>query len=452
MYSNPYCRRRGFRRNSGFTLVEVIVAITIITVGVLSTVSVANVSSQASATNEQRVAALNLAREGIELVRNTRDSNWQAYAYALQQYKQSGTINTLAGIPGVSEKDSWACFSDNRDSAQGQPNQSCDANNSFIRPSGSPPLNLIANLPPTQNARPYFSIVSTGTTSTSNSKYRICAQPLAGDTNTPPPAVFQPAPAGTACSSKVYYRRVQISAGKDAGTFKVESHVNWDERIRKFQSAPDKGDIVVEEYLTDWRRFEDAGTPSPSPSPVVSPGPTATPAPPTPGPVKWSSLGIGKDLVSCQVTNDRYYCLTDPDGTTLYSLTSGRSGQPDPPPYNSKPDGSYPGNPPFAATYKTTGLAPGAAQLIITYKNENGALDASPRSTYHIIIKTNGVAQGNPIDLPIQLGGTQKRSVPINITVPTAPNPQITISWDNDIYMRTQYDNNFAIIKLEVKQ
>lgn len=67
-------------RLRGESLLEVVIAITILTM-VLS--SAFGVLIQASATNGNsvnRVVALNLAREGIESVRNIRDTNWLKYS------------------------------------------------------------------------------------------------------------------------------------------------------------------------------------------------------------------------------------------------------------------------------------------------------------------------------------------------------------------------------------
>jgi len=61
---------------SGFTLIELVITIAVFTVGILAafTLSLSNVNN--SRENVDRVTASNLAREGIELVRNIRDGNW----------------------------------------------------------------------------------------------------------------------------------------------------------------------------------------------------------------------------------------------------------------------------------------------------------------------------------------------------------------------------------------
>jgi prepilin-type N-terminal cleavage/methylation domain-containing protein len=67
--------------NRGFTLMEVLVVVSIVTMGLLgvSSLSLQNVQVQ-SVNNEELVASL-LAQEGIELVRNIRDRNWITSPY-----------------------------------------------------------------------------------------------------------------------------------------------------------------------------------------------------------------------------------------------------------------------------------------------------------------------------------------------------------------------------------
>jgi type II secretory pathway pseudopilin PulG len=64
------------RSNQAQSLVETIVAVGIIMVGVVGTLTLAFSSVRAGTESEARVLAVNLAREGIEVVKNIRDSNW----------------------------------------------------------------------------------------------------------------------------------------------------------------------------------------------------------------------------------------------------------------------------------------------------------------------------------------------------------------------------------------
>ena len=60
----------------GFTLLEVITAIFILTVGVGGALSLMNQTLSTASIIEQRLIASYLAQEGIEIVRNIRDTNW----------------------------------------------------------------------------------------------------------------------------------------------------------------------------------------------------------------------------------------------------------------------------------------------------------------------------------------------------------------------------------------
>ena len=60
----------------GFTLLEGIIALTVIIVGLVAGITLAVVNIGSAQNNERRIVAANLAREGIEAMRNSRDSNW----------------------------------------------------------------------------------------------------------------------------------------------------------------------------------------------------------------------------------------------------------------------------------------------------------------------------------------------------------------------------------------
>ena len=60
----------------GFTLLEVLVALSFLTIISLSTIQLITRARQAADLARQDFVAVNLAREGLELVRATRDTNW----------------------------------------------------------------------------------------------------------------------------------------------------------------------------------------------------------------------------------------------------------------------------------------------------------------------------------------------------------------------------------------
>ncbi len=62
--------------NIGFTLLEVMIAIFFLTVGIGGAFTVIQRTVGLSYINASRLVAANLAQEGIEIVRNIRDTNW----------------------------------------------------------------------------------------------------------------------------------------------------------------------------------------------------------------------------------------------------------------------------------------------------------------------------------------------------------------------------------------
>ncbi|MBU0476702.1 prepilin-type N-terminal cleavage/methylation domain-containing protein [Patescibacteria group bacterium] len=62
--------------NRSFTIIEVMVAIFIITTGMLGAFSLIQQTVFFTVTGSSRLAAAYLAQEGIEIVRNIRDTNW----------------------------------------------------------------------------------------------------------------------------------------------------------------------------------------------------------------------------------------------------------------------------------------------------------------------------------------------------------------------------------------
>ncbi len=66
-----------FASKRGFTLVELIIAITVLVIGVVAVFGLSFFAIQLNRSNVERLQALELAREGMEMVRNIRDSNWK---------------------------------------------------------------------------------------------------------------------------------------------------------------------------------------------------------------------------------------------------------------------------------------------------------------------------------------------------------------------------------------
>jgi type II secretory pathway pseudopilin PulG len=61
---------------TGFTLIELVIAIGVFVLGIVGAFTLALANLNISRENINRVLAANLARDGIESIRNVRDSNW----------------------------------------------------------------------------------------------------------------------------------------------------------------------------------------------------------------------------------------------------------------------------------------------------------------------------------------------------------------------------------------
>jgi type II secretory pathway pseudopilin PulG len=207
-----------WNKSAGFTLIEVVVMMTVVSIGVLGTLGVANLTLRASDANQDRTAATNLSREGIELVRSIRDSNWAAVAQ---------------GQGGATVK--WDCYV--APSKAGADPPSCDG---YF---GDATANYVV-FPRVGDGSP--ALVPDVSSDTRSTAYLICQ---AGDVPVYTPAgATLPCPDGTA----PFYRRITISPGRLDKTgqpisVRVQSSVNWPSRK--------SGDIVIETYLTDWRKL-----------------------------------------------------------------------------------------------------------------------------------------------------------------------------------------------------
>lgn len=63
-------------REKGFSIFEVIIALTIFSIGVLSSMASLTLALRSAATSQFNLVAVNLVQEGLEIVRNKRDTNW----------------------------------------------------------------------------------------------------------------------------------------------------------------------------------------------------------------------------------------------------------------------------------------------------------------------------------------------------------------------------------------
>ncbi|MDD5291290.1 MAG: prepilin-type N-terminal cleavage/methylation domain-containing protein [Patescibacteria group bacterium] len=65
-----------FKKQSGFSILEIVVAFSIITIGLVGVLSLTTQNVQVEYVNKNNLVASQLAQEGLELTRNIRDNNW----------------------------------------------------------------------------------------------------------------------------------------------------------------------------------------------------------------------------------------------------------------------------------------------------------------------------------------------------------------------------------------
>ncbi|MEK7203409.1 MAG: prepilin-type N-terminal cleavage/methylation domain-containing protein [Patescibacteria group bacterium] len=87
-------------KQKGFTIIELMVCILIITIGLIGVLSLVVLNIQAQSINKNALIASQLAQEGVELVRNARDNNWLRNIYWKTNVVNDGTytIDYLATI------------------------------------------------------------------------------------------------------------------------------------------------------------------------------------------------------------------------------------------------------------------------------------------------------------------------------------------------------------------
>jgi len=78
------------KTNKGFNLLEIIISVGIITVGILAITNLFFVLSKAAIINKNKIIAIYLAEENIEIVRQIRDTNWLSGAANWDQNINAG--------------------------------------------------------------------------------------------------------------------------------------------------------------------------------------------------------------------------------------------------------------------------------------------------------------------------------------------------------------------------
>lgn len=94
---------------SGFTLVEVLVSITILLLASIGPINIITQSNNSSAFAAEQTQAFFFAQEGIELIQKIRDE--YALDYFDDEFNNNGSGNLTPFIPGSSSGPFQACFS-----------------------------------------------------------------------------------------------------------------------------------------------------------------------------------------------------------------------------------------------------------------------------------------------------------------------------------------------------
>ena len=89
-----------FNNQAGQTLVETLVAALVLTMGISAAVGLSIFALGATTSITKQLVAIGLAREGIEAVKNMRDSNWLSTTLADDCYDFYSNTNTAYCYPG----------------------------------------------------------------------------------------------------------------------------------------------------------------------------------------------------------------------------------------------------------------------------------------------------------------------------------------------------------------
>lgn len=108
-FENTMNRKKRIIKQRALTLLEVIVAIFVIIIGITGALSLINYTISGVLVGKSQIIAVNLAQEGLEIVRNIRDSNWiQNIAWNIglatgeyQAQYNSDDLLSLAGNPVI---------------------------------------------------------------------------------------------------------------------------------------------------------------------------------------------------------------------------------------------------------------------------------------------------------------------------------------------------------------
>lgn len=216
-------------KNKGQSLLELIVAIGIILACTIATLTLVITSIQAGRKGSDKIIATNLAREGIEIVRNIRDSNWISATSGI------GSPSWDSGLVSGTDPTAIPVIDDtNLSSLEFAPNDFGDLCSS-------------ADCTKIYTTGTNYYIQNTNPSGTPTNFYRLLyLNPICRYENTSNPAdplngdekIFSQDSSGD-CAVQFgssYYQKVGI---------RVISEVHW--------PSPDKNKVILEDRLYNWR-------------------------------------------------------------------------------------------------------------------------------------------------------------------------------------------------------
>ncbi len=219
----------------GQTLIETLVAAFILVMGIVAALGLASYSLSATSNIRQQTIAMGLAREGIEVVKNMRDTNW------LRDTRSSNCKDFLSGQNTAFCYKNWLTASNGYDlNPGGQPGSFI--NHFYLD------YNSAATLP--------WSLVP------SNDEFGLN---LVVNTQTPS-LLYQASRTQATTGNSIFARRITIEADNSFAPFndsttgprlKITSEVWWKAKGCDMTILPvnSKCKVTLSTYLTNWRNF-----------------------------------------------------------------------------------------------------------------------------------------------------------------------------------------------------
>jgi len=240
----------GNHNEQGQTLIETLAAIFILTMGITAAVGLANYALNSSAAAAKQIIATGLAREGIEAVKNMRDTNW------LQGTMSSGCTGFPSGTANCYP--AWDTTPYCIDS--GGNNGGC---------SGNSGPNYFLQFDASNISTSFWKLIKVNGNS---GKFGLLYNP---DPSTSNNGFYYTGNGGTSCTSGAsnlsdYCRSISISQNGSAPFDKpdqtdvgpeliVTSDVWWIDRkcprAQDYTTAPVSCKIEIKTYLTNWKNY-----------------------------------------------------------------------------------------------------------------------------------------------------------------------------------------------------